>query len=703
MNKQDLLIRKKRMVLVPKIHGTADATDPRAMTLQAEVMRLGFILSKDLVEALSLLNDDRFEQLYRQVVKTLRGLVGDDVKYKPMYPNFPQQVMEASDIELFFNAICHYWSLGTWMPEYEETERLSVYEKTTFKTLTLGSEEDVAAILAQILGANASVTDKDKEIVTFLMKSYTEQQLVAAMPASIPFKENLCTFVADCLDKNLSALGMAALKTATDVLRVATHLSGGDVSLAANTKFKSFKRSVRRVLVERLNEIVNDDDLFRHDGKWKRLAHALHAGEFTKSAPKAVAAISRLRDSDYKHASFDSKVEAAIQAKDSTKLVELLSQRPGMFARRLDHLLRLFTIRPANKIANAFLEIADRVDTRVLMQLFGHFKTRHNIVTQRLVFPKGSVAKATLLKSELPALTEKRVDSLLEGIQTVLEARFAKLPTLGKVFIDPVLEDCPVPLSLRSASDGLEVVGRGTRFQLSDKDTLRLFIYWKGEDIDLSVSAFDKDFKPMFDIAYYNLKEGDGCHSGDITSAPQGAAEFIDLRMSKMLAAGVRYIAMQVHVFRGPDFADHEICYAGWMTREKPDRNAIYDPKTVEQKVTLTAKGKTAVPVIFDLQERKAIWMDAVVPDTSWRSMGGVVHNRNGVNNAVNTRASVIDILRGAVELENKPTLYDLFVMHANARGSEYVDNIADADTVFSMKDGVKPSDTTEILSGYLA
>jgi len=30
-------------------------------------------------------------------------------------------------------------------------------------------------------------------------------------------------------------------------------------------------------------------------------------------------------------------------------------------------------------------------------------------------------------------------------------------------------------------------------------------------------------------VSYYNLKGWDSCHSGDITSAPKGAAEFIDV------------------------------------------------------------------------------------------------------------------------------------------------------------------------------
>lgn len=704
MDKQDILLRKKRMVLVPLVKGQADATDPRGLTLQAEVMRLGFLMEQPLLEQLSLLSDDRFEKLYTQVLRTLRNLVGDDVKYKPMYPNFPKQVMDASLAELYTNAILHYWTWGIWKPEYAGDPRLAGFEKVKFKVLRLGRESDVPTLLAEILGSNASVTDKDKEIVEFLMKSYPEAELVKAMPKDIPFKENLCTFVANCLEKKLSVLGMSSLKTATDILRVATHLSGGDVSLAANTKFKSFSRERRRLLVTRLNEIINDDDVFRHRSKWMRLAHSLHVGDYSKVAPKAFEVISRVRDGDFKYVSFDAKTERWIVEANVSALITHLSQRPGMFARRLDHLVRSFgkNARTANRIINAFLGVADRVDTRVLMQLFGHFKSRANDISQRLVFPKGSAAKATLVKTPLSALPEKRVDSLLDGIKTVLEARFAKLPALGKCFIDPRLGECPVPLSLRSASDGLEVVGRGTRFDLGEKNTLRLFIYWKGEDIDLSATAIKADFTPMYDIAYYNLKEGEGCHSGDITHAPNGAAEFIDLDIKKMLDKGVRYIAMQVHIFRGPDFADHEVCYAGWMTRDKPNKNEIYDPKTVEQKITLTAQGKTAVPVIFDLVERKAIWMDALVPDSSWRNIGSlVVTNRGKVNNAMSTRASVMDILKGSLDLSNKPTLHDLFTMHAKARG-KLVKQIEKAETVFSVDQGVKPSSTTEILSKYL-
>jgi len=48
-----------------------------------------------------------------------------------------------------------------------------------------------------------------------------------------------------------------------------------------------------------------------------------------------------------------------------------------------------------------------------------------------------------------------------------------------------------------------------------------------------------------------------------------------------------------------------------------------------------------------------------------------------------------------------KPTLYDLFDMHAEARGSR-VDSPAEADTVFSLQDGITPFDADRIMSEFM-
>lgn len=694
MNKQVTLITKRAAVAVPESRRPRqeNARDPRVLTLQAECMRLGFMLDSALTLRLSTIGDTRFNQLYRQVITHLRSITGDDAAtWEPFYPNFPRQVVEASDVELFFNAICHYWTAGEWRPQFSKEARLPEFEAVNYKILTLAGEADLMAIFGEILGANASVTPKDRDFMLETMNQVGEDGLV--VPDRIPFKENLCWFVAECVERGWEVTGASALMTATDILRVATHMSGGDISLAENTRFRSFRRPVRRALCERLESVGNQDDIFRHRGKWVRLGHSLHIGDYAKSCPKAYSLVQAARSNDTKYTSFEGRVDRALKDRNRKALVDLLKTRPGVFARRLDHVIRTFG---ATGVVVPFLSVADQVDTRVLMQLYGHFGGRDKDVSRRLVFPKGGQGRSRLLTQTLPAISQETIERLQSGIWDVLYTRFGELdPIKGTVYVDPDMAGCPVPLSLRSASESLVTVGRGTRLPLGgDKGTVRMFIYWKGRDIDLSGFFVNEDFTQQHEIAYYNLRSGFSHHSGDITSAPNGACEFIDVDIQKALDQGYRYLAMSVLVYSGPDFADHEVCYAGWMTRNKVQSNEIFDPKTVEQKVSLTCQSKKAIPVIFDLKERKAIWLDM--------STGRGYDNVVAPNNVATNKPSLYDAVTGAINLENKPTLYDLFMMHAEARADFITEDPSEADMIFSWDGDVKPTDTTAILADYL-
>lgn len=684
---QEILLRKRNAILVDKGRGDVNINNAIVMSFQAEVMRLGYVFSKETLEALSTANETRLRDNYTGVIATLRMLRGDDVEYVPFYPNFPRQVMEASDLELFINAICHYWTFGQWRPNYTKEARLPEYEHVDFQVINLATSDDLDFVFGELLSANGSITDTDRNTLLAIMERVGEKGLTT--PENIPFKENLCWFVGECLQRGWNTLGMDALKTATDVLRVATHLSGGDVSLTENSKFRNFKRPERRAFVARLEAIGNiREDVFRHRGKWVRLAHALHVGDYAATAPKTANVFRAARDGSVKDRSVESQFERLLAGGDRQGIVSLLKTRPGVFARKLDFLLRKFG---PNTILTGFFQVAEKVDVRVLVQLLGHFKSRTSEVTKRVVSVKSG--RMRLLDQRLPALSGTTVQRVIRGLTNVLEGKFADREAMGNVYIEPEMADCPVPLQLRKASEGLVTVARGTRMPIGEKGTIRMFIYWKGRDIDLSGSFYNKDFTQCHDITYYNLRSSFAYHSGDITSAPNGAAEFIDVNIDKALKWGFRYLAMSVLVYSGPNFNEHEVCYAGWMTRDKVQSNEIFDPKTVSQRVDLQCTSTKAIPVIFDLQERQAIWLDL----STGRGYGNLV----APNNAHVNRVTLYDIVQAALNMGNKPTLHELFTLHANSRGV-LVDNPDDADVRFGWNGDVKPSDATKILSEYL-
>ena len=673
----------KNAIVLPEF-ARCGVNENLAATLSADMMRLGFIPSKDLLETLMSAPTDVLEGVYNELIPALKSIKGADVAYTPMYPNFPTQVMEADYVELFVNAILHYWSLGQWTPDYEVLPREFAFEDVKFREVGVIDEDEFDTIFNQLVSSNESLSEADKKVI----KWFADRGDIS-FRGEIPFKENLCFVASILLEKGKNVTKF--IKTATDVLRIAVALSDGDISLAENTKFKSLPRKTRRLLVAALEVVTSEEDINRHRGKWVKLFHSLHIGEL--GSTRLVAIAEKIRGNK-KITTFNGQVEAAIARKDVTAAVELLVNRPGEFTRRIDHLLRIAP-RKQSMIVSNFLDVAPKVNTRVLLQLLGNLKIRGEARDKTIVFPKGQVGKAQIIRKDVPALGKLALRELKAGLSRVLVGRFRTLDSLGKVWIDPDLKGCPLPTQMRSASEGAFQVGRGTRLPFGDdKNTLRFFIYWVGQDIDLSATLHDENFQMIEEISYTHLRSSlyESCHSGDIVQAPRGASEFIDITIDGAVKAGARYVAMSVYVFAGPTFAEHKKVYAGWMTRSKPKSNEIYDPKTVEQKIDLTSDTKVSIPVVFDLVERKAIWTD-LSKQARYGSWGNNLHSN---------RAGITDILEAIVDKSNKISLYELFTLHAIARG-EQVKNKEDADIVFSTYEGVTPYDTTVINSEYLA
>lgn len=259
-----------------------------------------------------------------------------------------------------------------------------------------------------------------------------------------------------------------------------------------------------------------------------------------------------------------------------------------------------------------------------------------------------------------------------------------------------------VPFSQRSASRSLRTLVRGSRIALPESgDTVRFFLWWKeGEvdgkptgrvDIDLSAVLYDAEWRYKEHLSYTNLRSAAyrACHSGDITSAPEGACEFIDIDVPSVLVYGARYVVMSVNSFSGQPFSRLPECRAGWMVREHPDSGEVFEPKTVQDRIDVASETRICIPVVLDLLERKAVWADV-----------GLKRHPRFVNNVEGSSAQMTLIGKSLTELR-KPDLYTLFLLHAGARGTP-VDRESDADTVFSLERGVTPFDLETIASEYL-
>jgi hypothetical protein len=711
---QSISLRKLSAALLEPCYGRCEPL--LVATFGKNLESLGFAPSRELFDRLKTCTPDRVAAFAREITPILAEMVGGHREFIPMYPNFPSQVMDASDLELYLNAMAHYWGsfvadvLGDpgirILPHYEKDDRPPLGEGKGGKAapcrmIGLASREDFEAIFPRLAGSNGSLSESDKAIVSWFADNYRDD-LQRLLPAAIPQKENLAFLAGALLEQggDVSFL-LPHIRTATDVLRLAVALSEGDVSLAKATKFRNFTRRERRFLLQAIESgagtspTAPTEDMLRWKGRWLRLGEILHPREFARCFPRTCAAFDVLRN-DRPFATFNAKVESGLVASDIEGLVGLLRTRPGIFARRLDHCLRVAGEGRAPSVADAFLDVAAGVSTPVLLQAFHHFKTRSAVASAaRAFFPKGDVGKVQVEESPLPPLPDGIGATIADGIRGILVARFRALPSLGKSWIDEAIRSHIVPFAQRSASKSLRTLTRGSRVALPEGGTIRFFLWWKDgttrTDIDLSCVMYGAAWDRLQAVAYYNLRDGSlGCyHSGDITSAPDGACEFIDMDLEAMVGGGIRYVAMSLNSYTQQPYCDLPECFAGWMARDEPRSGEVFEARTVVDKVDLTSDTTVSIPVIIDVVDRCVIWADIAL-----KSQGPInnVH-RNGDNLARMAKA---------IASLNRPNLHDLFSMHVEARGS-LVETAELADTVFSLHSGITPSDTGRILSEFLS
>lgn len=713
----NIILRRKNRVFIndddmlKSLSGAAGEKNKQIVaTMNKNIEVFGYTMSEALFDKLVHMKAKNREVVYDVLVNGLKELTGADKVYNPMYPNFPESVMEKDDFELYFNAIVHYWSFGTLLPYEEKKERAPLFNTAKVKVLDVGSFEDLNDIFNNLCASKTSLSKSDVEDIIFILNSAK-----VTLPDEIPFKENaacVCRLLVDTGVDTDGSLCKKYVKTATDVLRLITAMSDGDVSLAENTKFRNLKRSERRIIMNLLAGCGNAaEDMSRYAGRWIRVGEKLHPGEFAKNEryTKAVQAFSVIRN-DGKIQSFAGKVDAAIASGDVTTVVSLLKKRPGEFARRIDFLLRTFNKDADRKaVIMGFASVAKDVSSTVLLQVREHFINKlDGSDDMRVFFPKGNLARSYYVKNDkTESIPEDAMKMVIAVCENALINIYGNREFLGKVYIDEGLKDYTVPFSLRSAGKTMTAVSRGSRIAIDDSaKIIRPFIWWTNTkddiiDVDLSVAVFADDWNCLEHVSYSNLKSSRFgiCHSGDITNGGpvdgEGVAEFIDLDIEKALSAGARYAVFNVYNFSDENFSKMEHAAFGFMTRSDMNSGEIFEPSMVKQRMDLASATTTCIPVIFDLKERVFVWCDmALTADHVKAGFGGI--------NVESNLPSVVVTCKAMVDVK-KPNLYDLLMFNVKARGI-ITANPDEADIRFGLDDNcdVKPSDIDVIVGKYL-
>lgn len=692
----EILLRRKNKVILGI--GTAKVANDRCITtIMKNIEELGYTFSREVFDVLRTYSVNELTEFYLELKAALMKLKGANVVYMPMYADFPKGVMDAHFSELYINAMVHYWSDGILYPKNHRkrvNDRLPLFDETKVKVLQLGSEADVRQIFDNICTSRTSISRTDREDIAYLFETENMK-----LPDDIPHKENAAYISALYLQKkplaNVSEL-RKYVKTATDVLRLVTAMSDGDVSLAENTRYRSFSRRQRRMIMELLSGCPNiEEDMLRYKERWIRIGERIHPSEFdcsryTLAYDRAINAFDKLRN-NRKIDTFAGKVEFDLAYGEYESVLAELVKRPGELARRLDQLLRETYKEP---VIRSFASVAEKVSTPVLLQVREHFLHRAEQADVRVFFPKGSLAKCHSERNDLPDIDERYCQEVVRICENALVKIYGQREPMGKVYLSEDYRNYVVPFSQRSASKAMKTIVRGSRLPMdSQTNAVRAFIWWTNMDkcdfesydsgridIDLSAAIFDENWNYMEHVSYTNLKSAKykACHSGDIVNGGpvdgDGVSEFLDVDVDSVVRCGARYVVYQVYSFTCQTYADMPHAMFGWMERADVDSGEIYEPKTVEQKLDLTADSMVCIPVIFDCVKREFIWCDMNM------SLSGI-HANIGGNNLESNLSGVAAVCYSMVNVK-KPDLYDLIALNVMGRGV-LVDNREDADIVF--------------------
>lgn len=622
-NLTEAVIAKTRRVPLPE----AEPGDGAGVTrqLDAVLASAGWKLSRDLIGDLSARSTGQVLDIGVGLLAAVRHIAGDHVAHNPYFKGFPFGVPDTLSFwaELMAKALLvgvtpggpmvdigggemveagSLLSLpGYGVVQHTYEDMLSAHEALAasagdrvtllHKGGTLAVETD--ALFLELAGSAVPLAGEDLALLERLAP------LAEAVPERVPVRENRAV-----LNKIALASGRPLLAdTVTDVLRLAAAVSDGDVTLEKPARFRSFPRAERRAMMLALDQVVCRSpaklgDVPQRAEQWKRLGERIHPHEFAGCTEgQRVFAVARGGE---RAPSMASRVEAGFRAGKPGEAARILSLAPGMLLRSLDRLLRESGPQEAATVVRLVQHAAPEVSCRVLLSAREHFGNRSAKSGLPRIFANRN-GRAWVTGDDREGLDSVVRSDLLAMLD---EAIASRLPQGGRLIIDPAALGVALPLSGKPAAPGLGVMPRGSTGDVvpGAQDVLSFFVYWRQEsertDYDLSALMVPHDFSRSEFVSWQNFRGANGSvtYSGDITSAPDGATEFISVDLA---ASPYPIVIPQVNIYSGEDFNVAAEAFFGYMLRGAAQKGAPFEAATVRMKSDLRGSGRVAMPLAF--------------------------------------------------------------------------------------------------------
>ncbi|MHB9344218.1 hypothetical protein ACW0TR_13250 [Fusobacterium polymorphum] len=686
----------------------------------------GYIFSKELAIAISKEERNTIIDKLKSVIKVIEDFKSDK-NYTVFYKNFPDEVINMNEIDLYINQILHYW-IG-YLPSNSENiikEDVEPSKLVKARELNLIDDEMIEKLFVDLLSSNVTLSEQYLDDVCVLTNNKSIKELEKYMEY-IQMKETLTTVSSYIFKKEGVLIGN--FKTSTDILRLIAKISGDELN-NKHIHFAYFSRTELSQLMTKLENLQNPmPDIKRYSKPWhtffKLYAKKINFNKY----PKVRKAVDMLfGDISY--------------MTERGKINEQINRLPAMSEEELDNFVKEYTVfygdyireilsllNKANenqyeKLLLGLENCVTKVNTRILFQLYDriiNLKAKDRTVP-RLVNSKG---KWRRLRESI-SLSDELLNRVLKIVEDGIKTQLKEKENLGKVFIDEDYKNIMLTTSEKDSNVSLRPMTRGSRIKFNpNAEVLRFFVAWKNldektlkelntayskldektlkeltpmysrVDVDLSALTFDENLEFNDVVAYYNQKKSYFAFSGDITDAPEGALEYIDiLDLEKLKKKGDRYILMQIRSYNGYTFEEINSVYAGVMeltSIEAKEKKNMYSTAITEG-FQIVSSERTTNTILVDLKKFEYIWLDM--------NMDG--YRLDVFQNALNCEEIpyLNDMLR-YFSRKQYITMYDLLKLNADVRGVLTKDK-KEADVIFEKVDNKNNLALADILSNYL-
>ena len=524
-------------------------------------------------------------------------------------------------------------------------------------------------------------------------------------------------------------LGLRFLKSPTDILRYFWYGKTGQVkiiepkSLIENARKSGFNRWWPDQKCEELAENKRQELKLKYDrkhcrmaatwlnavsmsarqaaenmnpkrGMWVRMIHALRLGEYSRK--KGFEHLAEILDVFYKqdYETWAGKLDQAQRENRTDKVMTMLKERPGMFARCLFSTMLRFG---KDKTLAAFKAVVDELPARLVLSLGNAAESWFNTENIRAARPITGGTHLVQPHALLWVYSEEERKDMVQALNDLyadtMRRRFAKATAQAKtLYIDPRLYDIPVSVGDRTTTiQDTACALQGTRFPV-EGDTVRLFMQWgKGLpaqhlDMDLSCSiATDNGL--VLECAYFSLTAPGAKHSGDIIHIPDqvGTAEYIELTLPELEKAGAKYVTFTCNAYSEGDLSPNLV--VGWMNSAYPmtvsDQTGVaYDPSCVQHMVRISESNlaKGLVFGVLDVTAREIYWLEMPFEGQTVRDLD------------LKTMEALLN------RLKNKLSIGQLLDLKREAQNLMLVDSPEEADEVYTYEWALNPASVATLL-----